>query len=232
MVVHHFVLERNSMILTEFINIVKPYTMTSIERISELYNSLEYIRLHNIEGDFVECGVWKGGNILGILEYLNFHNMTDRKVWLYDTFKGMTEPEEIDIDLTNQKASNILQHVLCYSPLNEVKQNLSNSKFPKNNINYVIGDICNTLDIESNLPTKISLLRLDTDWYKSTKKEMEILYPLLIDNGVLIVDDYGHWKGSKTAVDEYFKLKNLIPKISFIDYTGIKIIKTNNEKDN
>jgi len=209
----------------EFLKIVKPYTMTSTERINELFNSLEYIRTNKINGDFVECGVWKGGNILGIMEYLYYHNMTDRNVWLYDTFQGMTQPEDVDVDLKNQKASDILQQVLCYSSLNEVKKNLSNSKYPINNIKYVVGDICETLNYKNNLPSKISLLRLDTDWYQSTKKEMDVLYPLLSNDGVLIVDDYGHWQGSKKAVDEYFLNNGLKPIIEKIDYTGIKIIK-------
>lgn len=209
----------------DFLNIVKPYTMTSIERINELFNSLEYIRTNKIDGDFVECGVWKGGNILGIMEYLYYHNMTDRIVWMYDTFQGMTQPEDIDVDLRNQKAFDILQQVLCYSSINEVKKNLSSSKFPSNNLRCVVGDICETLDYKNNLPNKISLLRLDTDWYQSTKKEMDVLYPLLSNEGVLIVDDYGHWQGSKKAVDEYFLKKGLKPIIEKIDYTGIKIIK-------
>jgi O-methyltransferase len=208
-----------------FLEIVRPYTMTSIERINELFNSLEYIRLNNIEGDIVECGVWKGGNILGILEYLYFHNILDKTVWLYDTFQGMTVPEEVDVDLDGRKASEILPQVLCYFPLDEVKQNLSTSKFPNERIKYIIGDVCETLNSKNNVPNKISLLRLDTDWYQSTKKEMEVLYPHLIKKGVLIVDDYGHWKGSKTAVDEYFESHNFSPNIEEIDYTGIKIIK-------
>jgi hypothetical protein len=209
----------------EFLKIVKPYTMTSTERINELFNSLEHIRNNKIDGDFVECGVWKGGNILGIMEYLYYHNMTDRNVWLYDTFQGMTQPEDVDIDLKNQKASDILQNVLCYSSLNEVKKNLSNSKFPISNIKYIIGDVCETLDIQENIPNKISLLRLDTDWYKSTKKELEKLYPILSTNGVLIVDDYGHWEGSKKAVNEYFEKNNIKLDYKKIDYTGIKIVK-------
>ena len=209
----------------EFLKIVKPYTMTSTERINELFNSLEHIRNNKIDGDFVECGVWKGGNILGIMEYLYYHNMTDRNVWLYDTYQGMTQPEDVDIDLKNQKASDILQNVLCYSSLNEVKKNLSNSKFPISNIKYIIGDVCETLDIQENIPNKISLLRLDTDWYKSTKKELEKLYPILSTNGVLIVDDYGHWEGSKKAVNEYFEKNNIKLDYKKIDYTGIKIVK-------
>lgn len=210
-----------------FIELVKPFSMTSVERIGELFNSLEYIRKKNIDGDFVECGVWKGGNILGIMEYLNHYNMLDRKVWLYDTFAGMTPPEDVDVDLHENKAINILNSVMCESPLDEVIKTLSNSTFPIKNVMFIIGDVCETLNDEKNLPDKISLLRLDTDWYQSTKKEMDVLYPFLNNNGVLIVDDYGHWRGSKKAIDEYFLSKNLTPVIEKIDYTGIKIIKNN-----
>jgi O-methyltransferase len=208
-----------------FIEIVKPFTMTSEERIISLFESLEYIRINNIEGDFVECGVWKGGNILGMMEYLSHYNITDRNIWLYDTFNGMTDPEEEDIDFNNTRANDIIDNIRCYSNLEEVKMNLSASNLPKDLLVYVIGDICETLNYQKNIPKKISILRLDTDWYKSTKKEMEILYPRLTNNGVLIVDDYGHWKGSKKAVDDYIEEKKLNLEIEKIDYTGIKIIK-------
>lgn len=211
--------------LDDFINIVKPFTMTSVERITGLYYSLEHIRINKIEGDFVECGVWKGGNVLGILEYLTNYNMTENNVYLYDTFEGMTTPEDIDVDSSGKKGDIKLEEVLCYSSLEEVKNVLSVSSYPKDKIKFIKGDVCETLNLNENIPKKISLLRLDTDWYKSTKKELEVLYPLLSNNGVLIVDDYGHWRGSKTAVDEYFKNMGLNVEIHKIDYTGIKIIK-------
>lgn len=207
-----------------FIAIVTPFTMTSVERISALYDSLEYIRANNIQGDFVECGVWKGGNILGIMEYLAFHKMTDRKVFLYDTFEGMTPPEDIDKDLNGRKAESILEDVMCISPIDEVRETIERSSFPMANVTFVVGDVCKTLDSDLH-KNNLALLRLDTDWYASTKKEMEVLYPKLNFGGVLIVDDYGHWKGSKTAVDEYFEGQGISPQIEQIDYTGIKIIK-------
>lgn len=203
----------------KFLEIVMPYTMTGEERIKALFDSLEHIRLNNIEGDLVECGVWKGGNILGMMEYLHFYKILDRNIWLYDTFDGMTDPQNIDIDYKNVKASD--QNITCYCPLSDVKKILEKSKYSKDKLRYIIGDVNHTLNFKENLPTKISLLRLDTDWYKSTKKELEILYPLLVDKGVLIIDDYGHWNGAKVAVNEYFN--NLIP--DYIDYTAIKIIK-------
>ncbi len=212
--------------LERFIEIVNPYSMTGTERISELYRSLEQIRLNNIEGDIVECGVWRGGNILGIIEYLNFHKIENKNVWLYDTFTGMTPPEDLDIDLNNNHALSVmhLPEVLAFSPIEEVKRNLSTSSFDKNKIKFIIGDVSETLLNSENIPEKISLLRLDTDWYKSTKDELIYLYPKLEKNGVLIVDDYGHWRGSKTAVDEYFSEMNIL-LMEKIDYTGIKIVK-------
>jgi len=211
--------------INDFIEIVHPYTMTSLERIRALFDSLEYIRLQNIDGDFVECGVWRGGNILGIMEYLNHHKMFNRHVWLYDTFEGMTEPEDTDIDCDGRKAIDIMNMPLvkAYADLSDVKNNLSKSTFPVDNVHYIVGDIVETLNCDKNIPKDISLLRLDTDWYKSTKKELDVLYPKLKNDGVLIVDDYGHWQGSKKAFDEYFKNVNI--SIEKIDYTGIKIIK-------
>ena len=211
--------------LNIFLEIVKPFTMSSTERITELFKSLEYIRSNDIKGDFVECGVWKGGNVLGMAEYISHYNMTDRKIWLYDTFEGMTTPDDFDVDLNNVKASEILSEVSCISGLDEVKKNLSISSIPEKNLKYIVGDVCETLNFNENIPKNISILRLDTDWYKSTKKELDILYPLLSKNGVLIVDDYGHWMGARKAVEEYIQENRIESPIQKIDYTGIKIIK-------
>jgi hypothetical protein len=137
----------------------------------------------------------------------------------------MTSPENIDVDVNDIPAISQMDIsvVFAYSSLEEVKNNLQPSQFPKENIIFIEGDVSKTLQDRNNIPEKISLLRLDTDWYQSTKDELEILYPKLSNKGVLIVDDYGHWKGAKKAVDEYFK--NMDITISQIDYTGIKIIK-------
>lgn len=208
----------------QFFTTVSPFTMTSKERIFDLFDCMEEIRLNNIDGDIVECGVWKGGNILGIIEYLHFYKM-QKNVWLFDTFNGMTQPEDVDIDLYNRHARVQMSDTLvkALSPIEEVKQNLSLSSFPAEKLKFVIGDVSETLTNKENIPKKISLLRLDTDWYKSTKDELHYLYPKLINGGILIVDDYGHWQGSKKAVDEYFK-ENVEDFVK-IDYTGIKLCK-------
>ena len=203
----------------KFIEIVKPYTQTGEERISALFESLEYIRTSQIKGDFVECGIWKGGNVLGILEYLDFYKIYDVKVCLYDTFSGQTKPDIIDENIHGGNAIEMINsNVFDYNiiSLNEVKEILSKTNFPIENIIYVVGDVEETLNNKENIPDKIALLRLDTDFYKSTKKELEILYPVLSNNGILIVDDYGYWKGSKLAVDEYFKSIKCEPEIYYL----------------
>jgi predicted O-methyltransferase YrrM len=98
------------------------------------------------------------------------------------------------------------------------------------NINcvYVKGDVLKTLKDRGNLPKSISILRLDTDWYDSTRIELEVLYPLLTPGGIIIIDDYGHWSGARSAVDEFFSKQEIKPFFSYIDYTGRVGIKPHN----
>jgi hypothetical protein len=87
------------------------------------------------------------------------------------------------------------------APLNRVMSNLATTRYPSDHIEYVVGDVCQTLPARHESP--IAILRLDTDWYASTRCELECLYPQLQPGGILIVDDYGHWDGSRRACDEY-----------------------------
>lgn len=208
--------------LNQFINIVHPLSITSSDRIARLFYELENIRLNNIPGDLVECGVYKGGNILGMMEYCAHHDLK-KQIWLYDTFSGMIQPHVVDVDLHSKNASDILETVMCAESLERVKYNLSQSQYDKSFLKYIVGDVCETLKHKENVPTNISLLRLDTDWYESTLCELNVLYPNVVDNGSIIIDDYGHWQGCKQAVEEYFN-HNL--SFNKIDYTGIYFRKT------
>lgn len=211
---------------------VKAYTMTSPERINAVINAVNYLVKNNIEGAMVECGVWKGGSAMAMALTLNNLTANDRKIYLYDTFSGMSAPTDIDISLlgesANKKFSNskISQDTSswCFSSLEEVKENIAKTGYPQSNVHFVEGKVENTLP--NILPGKIALLRLDTDWYESTKHELVHLFPLLSKNGILIVDDYGYWKGQKKAVDEYFAENNISILLNRIDYTGRLGIKT------
>lgn len=210
----------------------KPYTMTSIERMFALYKGVEYIIKNNIPGDFVECGVWKGGSSMLIALTLLKFGVTDRKIWMYDTFEGMSEPGEEDEDIKGGKAKELLnmsskeisESVWCYSGLDEVKSNLTKTGYTANNFHYIKGKVEDTMP--STMPERtISLLRLDTDWYESTKHELKCLFPLLAKAGVLIIDDYGHWVGAKKAVDDYIRENNIRIFLNKVDYSARLAIK-------
>ncbi|MFF2912212.1 TylF/MycF/NovP-related O-methyltransferase [Paenibacillus sp. NPDC057934] len=204
----------------------KKYTMTSFERIFSLYQSIKYIVKNNIEGDIVECGVWKGGSMMICAHTLIQLNATDRKLYLYDTFSGMSAPTDIDISLNNESAEELWlekNKALAVSPKNEVIKNMESTGYPMDNIFFIEGMVEET--IPKTIPHNISLLRLDTDWFESTYHELNHLYPKLSPKGVLIIDDYGHWKGSKIATDQYIEENNLPIFLHKIDYTARLAIK-------
>ena len=214
---------------SEFLDIYlfcKDYTMTTIERMYALYKSTEHIIKNNIAGDFVECGVWRGGSTMVVLKTLEKFGIIDRKIWLFDTFEGMSEPTVDDEDFKKESAKKQLQNskkedsiIWAYATIEDVKNNISLCNYPKENIFYIKGKVEDTLPNKTYFDA-ISLLRLDTDWYESTKIELQTLYPLLQKKGIMIIDDYGHWLGCRKAVDEFFEARNEFPLLQRIDYTG------------
>ena len=212
------------------IETIRPYTMTSAERQWALISALKYVHKKNIPGDIVECGVWKGGNL--ILAGQVGQKLGRRwKIWGYDTYEGMSEPSEFDIGISDgmpaEKEFAELQgdgyNAWCYSSLEEVSSNIKRCSLDLSNYRFIKGKCEETLTRAENIPDKIAVLRLDTDWYESTRKELEVLFPRLAQHGVLIVDDYGHWGGAKRAVDEYFKDQAIL--MNRVDYTGRMILK-------
>ena len=201
----------------KIMNTCSKYTMTSRSRQWALIQSVEWIAKKNIEGDIVECGVWRGGNLILCGLMLKAFNL-DRLIWGYDTFTGMSEPTEDDylVDNPESKNSSLIRDKWLakqksqgitdwnYVTKDEVASNFS-KEVGTDNLKLIRGKVEDTLTIESNLPEKISILRLDTDWYESTKVELEVLFPRLQKRGVLIIDDYGRWAGSRKAVDEFFE---------------------------
>lgn len=206
------------------------FSMTSPERMYALYKAVEYVSVNAIKGDYVECGVWKGGSSMLAASAFKSRNDTGRKLFLYDTFEGMSEPSDADISFSGNKVKDNWtevkrdEKIFCYSALDEVKINMHKTGYPENNIVYVKGKVEET--IPATMPSSISLLRLDTDWYESTYHELKYLYPLVHDKGIIILDDYGHWQGAKKAVDQYFEEIGIRPYLHRIDYTGRLFIKS------
>ncbi len=186
-----------------------PYTMTDEHRRWTLLKAVEYIDRNKIPGDIVECGVWRGGNVIMVKEYRS-KSPIRRRLFLYDTFAGFTEPTEADVGTDGRVALPIYKarkkedhNEWAYASLEEVKENFRRFNLLDDDVVFKKGVVEETLKGD-DLPQKIALLRLDTDWYESTKIELEVLYPRLATGGVLVLDDYGSWLGSKKAVDEYF----------------------------
>jgi len=208
---------------------VKPFTMTSVERIAALIDAVTYIVKNAIPGDIAECGVWRGGSMMTVALTLMAHGDNLRSLYLYDTFEGMPAPTDDDRNLNGISAQEQLDRdphgtgIWCHASLNDVRANLLSTGYPEGKLHFTKGRVEDT--IPHVLPSTLSLLRLDTDWYESTKHELEHLYPLLVKKGILIVDDYGHWQGARKAVDEYFGDHGGRHYMHRIDYTGRLLVK-------
>ena len=206
----------------DIIVFARPFTMTGVERMASLINAVNHVCKWKIPGDFVECGVWRGGSMMVMAKSLMMHGDTSRDLFLYDTYEGMTEPTEEDKTAQGVLAKDILDRSLkgsgiwCEASLEDVRQNVYSTGYPKEKIHFIKGPVEQT--IPATLPKRTAILRLDTDWYESTKHELIHLFPLLDKRGILIIDDYGAWKGARKAVDEYFEGKELF--LHRIDTTG------------
>jgi hypothetical protein len=196
---------------------VRPFTMTSDEKMYALYGALQHVVKMGVLGDVVECGVWRGGSAMLAALTLARLGDTSRTIWLYDTYEGMSEPTRLDVNRFGARASDLLdnldrsageQNTWAFATLDDVRANMQSTGYPR--IRFVKGKVEDT--IPGELPERISLLRLDTDWYESTRHELVHLWPRLEQGGVLILDDYGWWDGARRAVDEY-RLRELLIRV-------------------
>jgi O-methyltransferase len=211
---------------------VKGLTATGPGRLAGLMDAVKYIAANKIAGAVVECGVWRGGSVMAALLTLKEIGDTSREVFLYDTFEGMSAPTQQDVMFDGTTANSVLQgaqkqegvdNYWCYAGVESVRRNILTTGYPAERLRFIKGKVEDT--IPTQLPGPIALLRLDTDWYESTRHELQHLYPLLQPGGVLIIDDYGHWQGARQAVDEYFAVQGFAPLLSRLDYTGRMMVK-------
>ncbi len=213
----------------EIVGRARPFTMLSNERLVACVDAAAYVSRKKIPGAVVECGVWRGGAVLAMVMSLVAAGDTERDIYLFDTFEGMTEPGDVDVSLYDKPALDSWREFEGEGRkawdywfnketfnLDDVKGLIHSSGYPPERIHFVVGRVEDT--IPEGAPDEIAVLRLDTDWYQSTKHEMEHLYPRVVKGGVLMVDDYGHWDGSRRAVDEFFAGGG--PLLSRIDYAG------------
>lgn len=202
---------------------VQPFSMTSPERLAAFVDAMRYVDRRGLAGAVVECGVWKGGSSMaGMLA-----SDKSRDFYMYDTYDGMSLPTEADVDKDGLSAASLLATadkqdlIWARSEYGDVVENVRSTGYPMDRVHFVQGKVEET--IPGVMPDQIAILRLDTDWYESTRHELNHLFPKLVTGGVLIIDDYGHWDGARRAVDEYFSADPIL--LNRIDYTGRIAIK-------
>jgi O-methyltransferase len=191
----------------ETMHAVRPWTMTSHSRVFALIVGVRHVVDHRLPGAFVECGVWRGGSMQAVARTLLERGIGDRELHLFDTFEGMPPPTEADRRLEGPSAQELLESrprtasIWAVADLDDVQAGMAQTGYPAERIHYHRGLVQDT--IPARAPERIALLRLDTDWYESTRHELAHLYDRLVPGGVLIIDDYDYWEGSRQAVDEF-----------------------------
>lgn len=216
------------------LNSVKGRTMADETMQYATYSAARYVAQAGIPGAVVECGVWRGGCSMLMALGLMSASDTAREMWLFDTFEGMTSPGNRDTFLaTGATADSLLLGservgespsewtIWCVADEPDVMQGMAQTGYPRSQIRTIRGPVEDTLF--DPLPPQISIARLDTDWYSSTKMEMKMLYDKIAAGGVLILDDYDHWTGAREAVDEFFAERGITPFLIRVGFGRVHI---------
>lgn len=225
----------------EFREIYRPirgYTMLSPAACYAIYSATKHIANADIPGDIVMTGVWRGGAAAICAQTLRRMEREEKRLWLYDSFDWCwPEPKAVDGTLYGRGSADTRALVekqkraaesASYSKeqhvrIQDVKELICATEYPEKNISFIEGFTQETLP--NNLPDRVALAHLDTDFYESTSCELAHLYPLLTPSGILIIDDYPTEHGARKAVDEYFGDMDSPPFMSRIDYQGRLIVK-------
>lgn len=193
-----------------------PFLMGGAPMAFALYEAVRHIVARNIAGAFVECGVWRGGNPLLVILTLQALGAEPRDLYLYDAYDATwPDPEPMDGTWTGLRYEDLLANndalrvraeeasrCVQEHSMEAVRRRLVETGYPPERIHLVKGYVEDTLP--AHAPEQIAILRLDTDFYRSTRHELVTLYPRLVPGGVIIVDDYPTHAGATQAVEEYF----------------------------
>ncbi len=207
---------------------VRDHTMVSFERLASLWQQVDYLDRFEVPGALVECGVWKGGTVgMMALAHLRSAVRPIRHLHLLDSFEGLPEPRaDVDgssaADYAGGHDTGSLRSIgRCVSPLDDSRRLLEQQiGYPVDLVHYHVGWFEETLPRDAAVIGRIALLRLDGDWYESTRVCLEHLYSNVVCGGVVVIDDYGHWEGCRRAVDEFTAARGEPILLNHLDYTG------------
>jgi O-methyltransferase len=193
------------------------YSMIGMQRMHNLEKCMRTVLAEKIPGDFIETGAWRGGSTIFMRAVLQRFGITDRKVWVADSFQGLPRPTHAE-DCTDARYDLSECDYLKVS-LEQVKANFAKFDLLDDQVQFLKGWFKDTL------PTapinQLAVLRLDGDMYESTMDALNSLFHKVSPGGFVIVDDYSAWPGCRAAVDE-FRRKNQLPgEVVSIDKTGV-----------
>lgn len=201
------VLEKDFLEINEKIN--KIYKMDTLDEPNyTAYRTIKNALNYKLTGSIVECGVFQGQKISYFLETLNSLKINNVDIYLIDTFEGMTDPGENDIQMITK---NVQKKGEVSSSLESVKDRIYQTNYPKSKLHFIKMDVRNENELRNAVNEDIMLLRLDTDNYDSTLAILNSLYSKVVKNGFIIHDDYGHWKGHYEACQKFYKDNNIDP---------------------
>jgi len=215
------------------IQLVRSHTMLTYPRLVTLYQQVVYCENHGIVGDFVECGTWKGGAV-GIMALANLKWGTARRdIHLFDSFEGVPEPDRsVDGEEAVRFAraagggvdGKLVPLKRAYESVGTLEVNRALLEevigYDKEHLHYHKGWFQDTLPTDAHGIDKIAILRLDGDWYSSTKVCLEYLYSKVVRGGFVIVDDYNYCVGCRKAIDEFMAKEDIHAFLIHIDRPG------------
>jgi O-methyltransferase len=167
-----------------------------------------------IHGDIVECGVFNGGSAatLALL-----WKQTAGQIWLYDSFAGMPEPSALDQEEAYKAIG------ACIGSEDNVHQAMTISGIARNQYLIRKGQFEDTFLLP--LPTQIALLHIDSDWYQNVLLCLDTFYDLVVEDGVVLLDDYGHWEGARAAFYDFVERRRLRPLVERFGHAQLFWIK-------
>ncbi|MCR6488781.1 TylF/MycF family methyltransferase [Amycolatopsis sp. OK19-0408] len=195
------------------------HTMVGRHRLDNLHECLDRVLAEEIPGDVIETGAWRGGVCIFMRGFFAAHGRTDRTVWVADSFEGLPAPERIDGPVAGRFDLAAVNDTVLSVSLEEVQENFRRYDLLDDQVRFLPGWFADTLP---KAPIdRLSVLRMDGDWYGSTMDALVNLYPKLSPGGFVIVDDYRMIEGCRRAVDEFRAEHGIVDEIREIDGSGV-----------
>jgi len=193
------------------------HTMIGLKRLDNLEFCIAEVIAKGVPGDLIETGVWRGGATIFMRAMLKAYGVTDRRVWVADSFEGLPPPNTAKYP--RDAASRLHEARELAVSLEEVKTNFDRYGLLDDQVRFLKGWFRDTLPAAPI--ERLAVLRLDGDMYQSTMDTLVNLYPKVSQGGYVIVDDYGAIPACRQAVHDYRSANRITGKIRKIDWTGV-----------